>query len=97
MNQKIIDVKGGIVRMDSVLNVLLERMEMLRADELLQSDEIYLTLMKDIDVAQAEIENSVELNNLLDAYNSATARQSELMYKQGMLDCIELLKELKIL
>jgi len=83
--------------MDSVLDVLLERMEIIRADEVLLQNATYLALQEEIDAAQERVSFSPELDALLDAYSSAYAHQSKLMYRQGMLDYIELLKELKAL
>lgn len=89
--------------MDELINVLVES-GIQKLDLKLQEDEEFINLHKETEKAikkfeELELERSIRLivDRMVSAYNTESAYYGEMAYKQGILDCVKLLKDLNIL
>lgn len=89
--------------MDDLLNVLVES-GIKRMDLVLQEDEAFINLQKETeeviknyDALDLDRKAKLIIDRMISAYNSEGAYYGEVAYRLGILDCVELLKELNIL
>lgn len=89
--------------MDDLLNVLVES-GIKKLDLVLQEDEAFINLQKETEEAiknydALDLDRNTRLiiDRMVSAYNSEGAYYGEKAYRLGILDCVELLKELNIL
>lgn len=90
--------------MESLLNELVEMFTNERLDSILLKDDEFLKLedeMKDTIVKFDELnlddKQKLVVDRMVSAYNASSACCCTLSYRQGILDCVQLLKEMKIL
>lgn len=89
--------------MDDLLNVLVES-GIKKLDLVLQEDEEFINLQneteeatKNYDALDLDRNAKLIIDRMVSAYNSEGAYYGEVAYRLGILDCVELLKELNIL
>ena len=84
--------------MKSILDIIIEYAGTNeRMDSFVLDDPHYQELLQEIDTATIKLEKNSSIDEVLSCYNAANAYYIQKTYEQGLLDCIELLKELKIL
>lgn len=90
--------------MESLLDELVEMFTNERLDSILLKDDEFLKLEDKIketivsfDELNLDNEQKLVVDRMVSAYNASSACCSMLSYRQGIFDCIQLLKEMKIL
>lgn len=90
--------------MESLLDVLVDKGVNERMDHKLFEDEEYLDLHKELEEAigrfdELELDDTQQLvvDRMVSAYTAEGAFYGEKAYRQGIFDCVELLKEIHIL
>lgn len=90
--------------MESLLNELVEMFTNERLDSILLKDDEFLKLedeMKDTIVKFDELnlddKQKLVVDRMVSAYNASSAYYIKMSYKQAIYDCVQLLKEMKIL
>lgn len=68
-----------------------------RMDSLVLNDQYYQELLQKIGTTATTLEPNASINHLLFCYNAAHIYYNQKYHEQGLLDCVELLKELNIL
>lgn len=93
-----------MTELESMLEYLTEWGVNDRLDTVLLKDEEYRMISERINKYSQEY-RKVDLNEeqqeiiegLLESYHESSARYGHLAYRQGVLDCVQLLKEMKVL
>lgn len=90
--------------MESLLDILIDRVISERIYHKLCKDEEYLELRKELDKSvklfdslQLDSEQNLVVDKMISAYNAESAFYCEQNYKQGIYDCVQLLKEINVL
>ena len=88
--------------MDNLLDVLVQY-GIMRLDAKLQEDEEFIDLQNETEEAirkfnelELDEETKLVVDRMVTAYNTEGAYYGEMAYNLGILDCVKLLKELKI-
>lgn len=90
--------------MESLLDILIDKVTSERLYHKLYKDEEYLELHKELDKTierfdslELNLEQNLIVDKMISAYNAENAFYSEKAYQQGIYDCVQFLKEINVL